>query len=76
MSKRRDIAGRAIVLALMLQRVIALVEGAIGPHGRPPQRIQIVVPHSHILCRATWIQEVPDAAGTRRFPLQAQERRL
>jgi hypothetical protein len=60
LSKRHGIAGRDIVLALVLHHAVADVRRVIGDrHSRC----------RHILRRATWIQRLPPSVGVPPFPL-------
>jgi hypothetical protein len=60
LSKRHGIAGRDIVLALVLHQAVADVGRVIGDrHSRC----------RHILRRATWIQGLPPSVGVPPFPL-------
>src|ERR1700716_8890 len=44
-----DIAGRIVVLGFEAKALVHQIENAIEADARPPERIQIWVPHNHIL---------------------------
>jgi hypothetical protein len=53
--------------------VVDEIEQVIKSDRRPPQGSEVIVPHSHILRRATWIRS--SAPGASRCPRRAREGR-
>ena len=67
LSQPFDVVGRVVVLAGPLGH-FREVEKAIEANGRTPQGRKVVIAHSQILQRASWLRAAPDTTGARLLP--------